>query len=67
MSTHVWAYSRRTGRKRRIPVGWLTAFGDAWSETPRNQARKGQSVKTPSSPEAGTDAPANGDTTRKDQ
>lgn len=39
---YVWAYERRTGRKRRIPEKWLqpNVFGDAWSLTPRSRGYK---------------------------
>lgn len=62
---YVWAYHKTTGEKRRIPETWMrpNVFGDSWSLTPSSRDKK--SRKNPV--ETTTDAPANGDTPRKDQ
>lgn len=65
--THVHAYNKLTGEKRRIPEKWLRVFPDAWSLTPSTRgARAAAPVDPPVSTEAGSD-PAQPDTSREDQ
>lgn len=69
---YVIAYHSRTKEKRRIPVSWLTAFGDNWRITPSSRGSKsaGGPVRTKKAappPVAPPTAPAAGDESRKDQ
>lgn len=72
----VWAYSRTTGRKRAVPVSWLTVFRDEWARTPSSRpdpVDKDPDGVTVEDPEPVTtvagssSAPDDGDTPGKDQ
>lgn len=58
--SHVWAYHKRTGEKRRIPARWMlpNVFGANWALTPSTRGYKAAAPvehTKPTSPEAAPD------------